>query len=114
MNEDEDIEEEYVMTPDEIAYFLVVREDHKTCEACPTQWEGALKDGRTFYFRYRHGYASLTVSEPDEDNYLINQNTDRSRYFETHPNGMADGYMDNQQYRTAFMHLYRELEKHDA
>lgn len=38
-----------------------------TCGACPTQYEGKLEDGRMFYFRYRWGYASLSVS-PKESN----------------------------------------------
>ena len=35
----------------------------KTCEACPSQWEGTLDDGRNFYIRYRWGYLSLRFSE---------------------------------------------------
>jgi len=31
--------------------------------ACPTQVEGVLDDGRNYYFRYRHGYWTLSVSE---------------------------------------------------
>lgn len=33
----------------------------KTCIACPSQWEGILKDGRVVYARYRHG-ASASAS----------------------------------------------------
>lgn len=32
-----------------------------TCFACPEQYEGILKDGRWFYFRYRFGRARLDV-----------------------------------------------------
>jgi hypothetical protein len=32
-----------------------------TCHAVPFQIEGTLVDGRYFYFRDRHGYASLGV-----------------------------------------------------
>ena len=34
-----------------------------TCGACPVQIEGELTDGRKFYFRYRHAFASLAVGE---------------------------------------------------
>lgn len=33
----------------------------QTCFACPEQYEGRLVDSRWFYFRYRHGWASLAV-----------------------------------------------------
>lgn len=28
----------------------------KTCEAFPAQWYGRDKDGKRYYFRFRHGY----------------------------------------------------------
>lgn len=40
----------------------VVTDAHQTCFACPDQWEGELVDGTQFYFRYRHGVASLSTS----------------------------------------------------
>lgn len=39
-----------------------------SCGACPTQYEGTLEDGRMFYFRYRHGFASLNESIEPTDN----------------------------------------------
>jgi hypothetical protein len=41
---------------------LVVSET-QTCFACPTQWEGDLANGQHFYFRFRHGTASLGIGE---------------------------------------------------
>jgi hypothetical protein len=42
-----------------------------TCNGCPDQWEGTLVDGQKFYFRYRHGWASLgfgvTIEAARED-----------------------------------------------
>lgn len=32
-----------------------VRTLKKTCAACPSQWEGTMEDGRSFYARYRWG-----------------------------------------------------------
>lgn len=34
-----------------------------TCIACPTQWEGALDDGRFVYFRYRSGLLTIDVAQ---------------------------------------------------
>lgn len=34
----------------------------QTCGACPSQWEGKLKDGRMFYARYRWGVLEISVS----------------------------------------------------
>ena len=40
----------------------------QTCPACPSQWEGHLKDGRMFYARYRWGALTIQVSkEPTGD-----------------------------------------------
>lgn len=33
----------------------------QTCYACPSQWEGVLENGDTFYIRYRWGYLSLDI-----------------------------------------------------
>lgn len=33
-----------------------------TCCACPTQFEGMLKDGSCFYFRERHGEARFAIA----------------------------------------------------
>jgi hypothetical protein len=38
-----------------------IAEQEQTCIACPEQYQGSLIDGHTFYFRYRHGFASLGV-----------------------------------------------------
>lgn len=45
-----------------------ITEIEQTCLACPSQWEGRLENGRTFYIRYRWGGLSVRVSpEPTED-----------------------------------------------
>jgi hypothetical protein len=33
----------------------------QTCEACPSQWEGATQDERYVYIRYRWGRLSVSV-----------------------------------------------------
>lgn len=35
----------------------------QTCEACPSQWEGKLSDGRKVYIRYRWGTLTVHVGE---------------------------------------------------
>ena len=37
----------------------------QTCEACPSQWDGRLEDGRTVYIRYRHQTLSVEVGPTD-------------------------------------------------
>lgn len=34
----------------------------QTCGACPSQWEGELVGGGSFYIRYRWGYLSLSFN----------------------------------------------------
>ena len=38
-----------------------VATQRRTSLACPEQYDGTLTDGRAFYFRYRHGWASLDL-----------------------------------------------------
>jgi hypothetical protein len=33
----------------------------KTCDCCPTQWEGITEDDKGIYIRYRWGYLSVRV-----------------------------------------------------
>lgn len=40
-----------------------------TCGACPSQWEGDLLDGRTFYIRYRWGGLSVRISKDVSNSY---------------------------------------------
>ncbi len=50
---------------------MIVDSITQTCGACPSQWEGHLKDGRMFYARYRWGCLSIEVSkEPTNDVYM--------------------------------------------
>lgn len=42
----------------------------QTCIACPSQWEGKLRDGRMFYARYRWGNFSLRVSVGKTDDVM--------------------------------------------
>jgi hypothetical protein len=51
-----------------MSVFEDVRADRRlTCEACPTQYEGRLPDGRIYYFRYRSGHAWLGLGETIDD-----------------------------------------------
>jgi len=50
---------------------MIVKNITQTCGACPSQWEGNLKDGRMFYARYRRGCLSIEISkEPTNDVYM--------------------------------------------
>jgi len=48
---------------------LVIDELEQTCMACPSQWQGKLRNGHTIYVRYRWGYLSVRTSEEPTDNY---------------------------------------------
>lgn len=97
-----DEREEWWMTDAEIDYFNTVDRDQVTCEACPYQVEGTLKDGSFFYFRYRWGYASLAVGS-DVDTVL-----GHSDIGEQIGDGL-DGYMAGAEYRASFMRLHNQL-----
>lgn len=79
----------------------------QTCEACPSQWEGELEDGREIYIRYRWGTLTVNVSKGtlsavegpqvyyneigDEYDGIINQGTMLNHIKEMFINGMRDG-----------------------
>ena len=42
---------------------MEVKEIIQTSIACPSQWEGILKDGRMFYIRYRWGVLTIQLSK---------------------------------------------------
>ena len=47
-----------------------VKSIEKTCNACPSQWEGLTEDGKYIYIRYRHGEFSAAV-DSDEDSAVL-------------------------------------------
>jgi hypothetical protein len=77
----------------------------RTCTACPSQWEGALEDGRTVYARYRHGELSVGVGD-DIDDAVRNGMSDRALYADHVGDGL-DGFMDFEELK---VHLYGLLE----
>jgi hypothetical protein len=38
----------------------------RTCDACPTQYDVTLEDGRYVYFRFRHGRWAIRLFENEE------------------------------------------------
>ena len=50
----------------EINHPLVAECEH-TCESVPDQYQGRLRDGRWFYFRFRFGAAGLGVGATLDD-----------------------------------------------
>lgn len=72
-----------------LATVPVVCNAHQTCFACPDQWEGELTDGTQFYFRYRHGVASLSTSsghlgwEDDPNRVSVDHGDDMQGLFES-------------------------------
>ncbi len=64
----------------------------KTCLACPSQWEGALDDGRAVYARFRHGHLSVGIGETVE-RAVDNAMSDQALYEGDIGDGL-DGFMD--------------------
>jgi hypothetical protein len=77
----------------------------KTCTACPSQWEGALEDGRVIYVRYRWGELSVGIGN-DIDEAVQNGWTDGALYGDYIGDGF-DGYLDFEELR---VHLHGLLE----
>jgi hypothetical protein len=70
-----------------------------TCGTCPTQYDGTLRDGRTFYFRYRGGYASLGIGATLTDAVI-----DRYEVEIRHGDDL-DGFMDQDEFKSMFVRL---------
>jgi hypothetical protein len=88
-------------------YGEVVESDVLTCESCPTQWEGQLRDGRYFYFRYRFGKASLAVGATAEE-------VSGRQGIAENVGDDLNGDMDLDEYRASFLRLYRRLAEDDG
>lgn len=41
---------------------IIIKSSVCTCWACPTQYEGTLSDGNSFYFHYRYGCWSFSIA----------------------------------------------------
>lgn len=72
-----------------------------TCSACPTQYEGSLRDGRRFYFRYRSGVARLGYGRTDEDAVIDAMSSDGLRIGE-----YLDGQISESEFRRVFVQLH--------
>ncbi len=73
-----------------------------TCAACPTQYEGILRDGRCFYFRYRHGTARLGYGRTDDDALGDAMESDGLVVGE-----YLDGSMGEPEFKRVFLELHR-------
>jgi hypothetical protein len=77
----------------------------KTCLACPSQWEGALVDGRAVYARFRHGHLSVGIGETIEQA-VSSAMSDGALYNREVGDGL-DGFMDLEDLKA---HLYGLVE----
>lgn len=73
---------------------ITVVEETKTCDACPTQWEGKLSDGKVFYFRYRGGQIRFSVGETLEEAVRGEGNFN----FTQSRGSWLDGFMEDDEY----------------
>jgi hypothetical protein len=76
-----------------------------TCIACPSQWEGALDDGRAVYARYRYGGLSVGIGK-DIDEAVRKGMSDQALYASDVGDGL-DGFMDFKELKA---HLHGLLE----
>jgi hypothetical protein len=72
--------------------------------ACPEQYEGLLRDGQSFYFRYRYGSASLGVG--DTRDYAI---SDPKHVQINHGDNMQGIFGDFRTRNQVFAELLRQL-----
>lgn len=72
-----------------------------TCSACPTQYEGTLRDGRRFYFRYRSGRAQLGYGRTDDEAVADSLGRDGLIIGD-----YLDGCMDEPEFRRVFVELH--------
>ena len=63
-----------------------VKKLSKTCDACPSQWEGETTDGRVVYIRYRWGYLSAGIGADIGE-------AVRDNLYEEQIGGELDGYI---------------------
>lgn len=96
------------MTTDDERYRALVADDEQTCSACPVQWEGQLRDGRFFYFRYRSGNATLAIG-PTLDEVRGRMDQSRLRIGDG-----LDGSMTDDEYRCAFLALLWQIDPRAA
>lgn len=83
---------------------MKVVEIKRTCEACPSQWEGKLSDGRMIYVRFRWGSLNISVSPKPTDD--IMDAVGGEHVFGTdllgHP---LDGYMEYSKLKEIASHI---------
>lgn len=87
---------------------LKVKFFSRTCIACPSQWEGALEDGRFLYIRYRADKFKAFIS-PNEREWL--EDGDKYKIYEIDTKqGGHDGYMPDDIMKW-FLHFQLDFSK---
>lgn len=83
----------------------------RTCIACPSQWEGHLKDGRMFYGRYRWGWLTIEVSEnPTQD---VMDAVGGNLLLEQEIGGGFDGDMSNEDFIEKMLSVGFNFDKYE-
>lgn len=68
---------------------MTIKSITQTCDACPSQWEGELDDGRFFYVRYRWGNLQLGIGKDDSEAVRVSETIAAL-------GDSLDGYLDEQ------------------
>jgi hypothetical protein len=85
----------------------------QTCECVPDQWEGRLKDGKYFYFRYRHGRASLAIGPTPRSvaGVTFAQEAGVASYEIEHGDRLRGMFNDDAEREQVFSHLLGEIQR---
>jgi hypothetical protein len=70
---------------------IVVKHIEKTCNACPSQWEGRAVDNRPIYIRYRWGWLSVHLGRIGHS---INDAVRSRPWYDTRLGDSLDGFLD--------------------
>lgn len=84
---------------------MIVEEIIQTCSACPSQWEGNLKDGRMFYARYRWGRLTIELSKAPTTDVFKAMCEDADLIYNKNLGDEYDGVLDTNELKGIMKHL---------
>lgn len=73
---------------------MKIKELKQTTQACPSQWEGTMEDGKFIYIRFRWGVLSVGIGK-DEAEAVNNSST--NMYYNKKVSDDLDGVMSTEE-----------------
>ncbi len=86
---------------------LVIQRFYQTCQACPSQWEGWLEDGRMIYVRCRWGGLAVSISNKTTKDVMDAIGKDAEYIFNEQIADEYDGIMDTNELIGHIGHLIK-------